>query len=132
MTGIKVVTEMKYLRIELRSTYEQSRTASFATVMESLETTYDRISLSYVDLFHRRQLLQTVFCPSINHVFMAFGLYARWSTIDGMVGRLLWTRKRGGETIAKRRLVVKNRLQPHLGWVVSRSNHSWILHRDFC
>jgi hypothetical protein len=32
------------------------------------------------------------------------------STIDGMVGRLLWTRKLGGDTIAKRRLVVKNRI----------------------
>jgi hypothetical protein len=96
MTGTKVVTEMKYLRIELRSTYEQSRTASFATVMESLETTYDRISSSYVDMFHRRQLIQTVFCPSINHVFMAFGLNARrvhnrwhgWlSIVDQKAGR---------------------------------------------
>jgi hypothetical protein len=53
---------------------KQSKTASFAAVMESLGTKYDRISSSYVDLFHRRQLIQTVFCPSINHVFMAFGL----------------------------------------------------------
>ncbi len=74
MTGIKVVNDMKYLGIELHSTYEQSKTASFAAVMESLGTKYDRISSSYVDLFHRRQLIQTVFCPSINHVFMAFGL----------------------------------------------------------
>jgi hypothetical protein len=36
-----------------------------------------------------------VFCPSINHVFMAFGL---------------WTRKQGGVTIAKRRLVANNRI----------------------
>ena len=111
MTGIKVVTEMKYLGIELRSTYEQSKTASFAAVMESLGTKYDRISSSYVDLFHRRQLIQTVFCPSINHVFMAFGLNTPvGSAIDGMVSRLLWTRKQGGVTIAKRRLVAKNRI----------------------
>ncbi len=42
---------------------------------------------------------------------MAFGLNAPvGSTIDGMVGRLLWTRKRGGDIIAKRRLVAKNRI----------------------
>ncbi len=57
MTGIKVVIEIKkYLGIILRSTYEQSRTASFAAVMESLGTKYDRISSSYVD-FYRRQLI---------------------------------------------------------------------------
>jgi hypothetical protein len=36
------------------------------------------------------------------------------STIDGKVGRLLWTRKWGGDTIAKRRFVVINRIAASL------------------
>ncbi len=67
-TGIKVVTEIKYLGIEIRKTYAESMAASFNAVTERLGGKYDRISSSYVDLFHRRQLIQSVFAPSYNHV----------------------------------------------------------------
>ena len=111
LTGIKVVTELKYLGIELRSTHEQSMNASFVAVMGSVGAKYERINSSYCDLFHRRQLIQTVICPSFNHIYMAFGSSKPTEdTIDGMVSRLLWTRKQDGEVKAKRRLIAKNRI----------------------
>jgi hypothetical protein len=110
-TGIKVVTEIKYLGIEIRKTYAESMAASFDAVTERLGGKYDRISSSYVDLFHRRQLIQSVFAPSYNHVYMAFGYSEEaGNTIDNMICRLLWTRKNGGATQNKRKLVAKNRI----------------------
>jgi hypothetical protein len=52
-TGIKVVSEIKFLGIEIRKTYTESMKASFDAVTEKLGGKYDRISSSYVDLFHR-------------------------------------------------------------------------------
>jgi len=91
-TGIKVVSEIKFLGIEIRKTYTESMTA----VTEKLGGKYDRISSSYVDLFHRQQLIQSVFAPSYNHVYMAFGYSEEaGNTIDDMICRLLWTCKNG-------------------------------------
>ncbi len=86
-------------------------TASFATVTEKLGDKYDRISSSYVDLFHRRQLIQSVFAPSYNHVYMAFGYSEEaGNTIDDTICRLLWTCKNGGAMQYKRKLVAKKEL----------------------
>jgi hypothetical protein len=56
---------------------------------------FKAISSSFVNLFHRQQLIQQVFLPSFNHIVMAFGHDPqRGEEIDEMILKLLWTRKR--------------------------------------
>ncbi len=78
---------------------------------EKLGGKYDRISSSYVDLFHRQQLIQSVFAPSYNHVYMAFGYSEEaGNTIDDMICRLLWTCKNRGAMQNKIKIVAKKRI----------------------
>ena len=74
ITGIPVVAGMRYLGLEIISTYVESKNTSFSAIDEGISAKYNRINSSHVDLFHRRQLIQTVIVPSYNHAFMAFGL----------------------------------------------------------
>jgi hypothetical protein len=53
----------------------------------------------------------TVFVPSFNHIFMAFGHDPQWGEeIDKMILKLLWTKKREGQVHKGRTLVTKKRL----------------------
>ncbi len=111
VTGIPLVEGMRYLGLEIRSTYAESKTASFDAINEGIRAKYNRINSSLVDLFHRRQLIQTVIVPSYNHAFMAFGLCPRVEEdLDDKIINLLWTRKKDGRVTQGRRLVAKNRV----------------------
>ena len=110
-TGIRVVTSMRYLGVEIRQTFSESREASYLSMNEKLTGKHDRISSSFVDLFHKRQLIQTVMLPSYNHIVMAFGYSEQvGTTVDSSIRNLLWEKTRGGVVSQGRRLVAKNRL----------------------
>jgi hypothetical protein len=111
LTGIKQVEEFRYLGIQLCKTQEASRVASYQKVQENIKSRYQRINSSYVDLFHRRQLIKQTIMPSFNHVFMVFGHdEENERALDGMMVDLLWTRSCQGQVRQGRRLVAKKRL----------------------
>ena len=111
LTGITVVTEFRYLGLQIKASYAGSRAASYEAVHASVQRKFEAINSSFADLFHRRQLLQQVFIPSFNHIFMAFGHDPQWGEeIDKMILKLLWTKKRDGRVHKGRTLVAKKRL----------------------
>jgi hypothetical protein len=107
LTGITVVTEFRYLGLQIKASYAKSRTATYKAVHASVQHKFEAINSSFVDLFHRRQLIQ-VFLPSFNHIFKAFGHDPQWGEeIDKMILKLLWTRKREGQVHKGRTLIAK-------------------------
>ena len=111
MTGIKVVTNFRYLGVQIHASYARSKEASYAVVEEGIKAKCDKINTSFVDLFHKRQLIKTVVIPTYNHIFMAFGLSeAAGDRLDKKIIQLLWTKKVEGQVKQGRRLVAKNRL----------------------
>jgi hypothetical protein len=52
-TGIPVVEGMRYLGLEIRSTYAESKNASFNAIDEGIIAKYNKINSSHVDLFHK-------------------------------------------------------------------------------
>jgi hypothetical protein len=111
LTGITVVTEFRYLGLQIKASYAESRAATYEAVHASVQRKFEAINSSFVDLFHRRQLIQQVFVPSFNHIFMAFGHDPQWGEeIDKMILKLLWTKKREGQVHKGRTLVAKKRL----------------------
>jgi hypothetical protein len=111
LTGITVVTEFRYLGLQIKANYAESRTATYEAVHASVQRKFEAINSSFVDLCHRRQLIQQIFLPSFNHIFMAFGHDPQWGEeIDKMIIKLLWTRKREGQVHKGRTLIAKKRL----------------------
>jgi hypothetical protein len=110
-TGIKVVEGFRYLGLEIRKTYANSKDSSYEQVFDQMKRKYNRIHMAYLDLFHKRQLINSVVLPSFNHIFMVFGHDRDWADrIDREIILLLWTQKQGGVVKQKRRLVAKKRL----------------------
>jgi len=111
ITGIQIVESFRYLGVEIRQTYLESKEASFQKTYDTLERKFDRINSTYLDLMHKRQLINMAILPAFNHIFMAFGFDERWGgIIDKKVLNLLWTQKSGGERRQKRRLIAKKRI----------------------
>ncbi len=97
--------------LQIKASYVESRAATYEAVHASVQRKFEAINSSFVDLFHRRQLIQQVFVPSFNHIFMAFGHDPQWGEeIDQMILKLLWTKKREGQVHKGRTLVAKKRL----------------------
>jgi hypothetical protein len=98
------------LKVNIAKT-TKSRTATYEAVHVSVQHKFEAINSSFVDLCHRRQLIQQVFLPSFNHIFMAFGHDSQWGEeIDKIIIKLLWTRKREGQVHKGRTLIAKKRL----------------------
>jgi hypothetical protein len=111
LTGIQVVTEFRYLGVQIRTSYKESMRASYEAVYEGITTKCNRLYASRVDLFHRRQIIKTVVIPSYNHIFMSFGpCEEACKKIDGEIIKLFWNRKTAGEIKRGRRLVAKSRI----------------------
>jgi hypothetical protein len=69
---------------------------------------FEAINSSVVDFFHRQQLIQQVFLPLFNHIFIAFGHDLQWGRRwKKMIIKLLWTRKREGQVHRGRTLIAK-------------------------
>jgi hypothetical protein len=111
MTGIKVVRNFRNLGVQIHASYACSKEASYAVVEEGIKVKCDKINTSFVDLFHKRQLIKTGVIPTYNHIFMAFGLSkVAGDRLDKKIIQLLWTKKVEGQVKQGRRLVAKNRL----------------------
>ena len=96
ITGIQIVESFRYLGVEIRQTYLECKEASFQKAYDNLERKFDRINSTYLDLMHKRQLINMAILPAFNHIFMAFGFDERWGgIIDKKVLNLLWTQKMG-------------------------------------
>jgi hypothetical protein len=90
LTGITVVTQFRYLGLQNKAFYAESRTATYEAVHTSVQRKFEAIISSFVDLFYRWQLKQHVFIPSFNHIFMAFGHDPLWvEEIDKIILKLL-------------------------------------------
>jgi hypothetical protein len=90
LTGITVVIEFRYLGLQIKASNAESRTATYEAVHASVQRKFEALNTSFVDLFHRQQLIQQVFLPSFNHIFMAFGHDPQWGEeIDKMILKLL-------------------------------------------
>ena len=81
ITGIQVVESFRYLGVEIKQTYLECKEASFQKTYENLERKFDRINSTYLDLMHKRQLINMAILPAFNHIFMAFGFDERWGGI---------------------------------------------------
>ena len=111
ITGIKVVTEFKHLGLQIRPTYDETKQASYMAVEESTTNKCNRINSSFVDLFHKRQLIKTVVVPSYNHIYMSLGYCAEsGQRLDNQILKLLWTKKINGQIKQGRRIVAKKRI----------------------
>jgi hypothetical protein len=111
ITGILDVNGLRYLGVQIRASYKDSRNASYGAVQEGITAKCDRLYASKVDLFHSRQIIKTVVIPSYNHIFMSFGpCEEACKKIDQEITRLFWNRKVGGEHKRGRRLVAKSRI----------------------
>jgi hypothetical protein len=60
LTGIQVVTEFKYLGVQIHATYQKCKEASFGAVHEGITAKCNRLYTSKIDLFHRRQIINAV------------------------------------------------------------------------
>jgi hypothetical protein len=99
------------LGVEIRQTYLECKEASFQKTYDNLERKFDRINSTYIDLMHKRQLINMAILPAFNHIFMAFGFDERWGDIiDKNMLQLLWTQRSGGMVKQKRKLVAKKRI----------------------
>ena len=58
-TGIKVVTGMKHLGIELRENITDTRKSTYESVSDRVRAKVDKINNGYIDLFHKRLLSTT-------------------------------------------------------------------------
>ena len=110
-TGIEVVTQFRYLGVQITGTYEGTREESYRHVQAKVVGRGQRINSAHLDLFHKRQLIKQALMPSFNHLFMIFGHMERVEReLDELVIRLLWTKSKEGEVKQKRRLVAKKRV----------------------
>jgi hypothetical protein len=111
MTGIQAVDGFRYLGVQIRASYKESRNASYEAVHEGITAKCNKLYASKIDLFHRRQIIKTVVIPSYNHIFMSFGpCEEACEKIDREIIKLLWNRKVGGECKRGRRIVAKHRI----------------------
>jgi len=110
-TGIQVVTGLRHLGIELKTSYHETVQASFSKAMERTESRYNRINMSHADMFHKRQLITQAYTPSFTHLFMTLEYDPQaGQELDKKVRKLLWTKTERGVTNNKRHLVSKKRL----------------------
>jgi len=110
-TGIRTVTGLRHLGIELRSTYQQTVATTYAKAKDKMEGKYKRINSSHADMFHKRQLITQSYLPSFSHIFMALEFDKQsGEELDKQVRTLLWTKSNKGETKVKRHMVARKRL----------------------
>ncbi len=67
-TGIKIVTEMKYLGVTLSNTYSRSKELSFELLEEKISNKINKIQRSYSSLFHKRQLINQALVTSLQTI----------------------------------------------------------------
>jgi len=67
--------------VEIRQDYLECKEASFQKAYDNLERKFDKINSKYLDLMHKRQLINMAILPAFNHIFMAFGFDSRWGEI---------------------------------------------------
>jgi hypothetical protein len=60
LTGIQVVTEFRFLGVQIRATYQKCKDTSFKAVHERITAKCNRLYASKVDLFHKRQIIKSV------------------------------------------------------------------------
>jgi hypothetical protein len=53
LTGITIVIEFRYLGLQIKAPYAESRGATYEAVYASLQRKFEAINSSFVDLFHR-------------------------------------------------------------------------------
>jgi hypothetical protein len=53
LTDITIVTEFRYLGLQIKSSYAESRAATYEAVHASVQRKFEAINSSFVDLFHR-------------------------------------------------------------------------------
>ncbi len=111
-TGIKIVSGFRHLGIEIRDTLENISSDTYEAIKAKISTKMDYIRNSFVDLFHKRQLIMHVIIPSYIHVYMAIGYNNKAGVEqDTEIRKLLWTKKVEGEVKNKRHLVAKERIE---------------------
>jgi hypothetical protein len=75
---------------------------------EGITAKCNRLNASIVDLFHRRQIIKTVWIPHTT-TFLCFGpCEESCKKIDGKIIKLFWNRKTAGEIKRGSRLVAKS------------------------
>ncbi len=98
LTGIRVVEGFRYLGMQLQASYQDSMRETYASVCEGITAKCDRIYVSTVDLFHKRQLIKSVVVPSYNHVFASFGPWEEaCKKLDTEIIKLFWNQKVNGD-----------------------------------
>ncbi len=106
------MTELRYLGIQIRASYEESKNATFANVEQNIKHKIFKVNSSFLDMFHKRQLIQQAIFPGFNHVFMIFGSNPTWEEeIYKIIIKLLWHKKRDGHIIKGRSMIAKKRLE---------------------
>ena len=110
--GIRMVTEMTYLGLELKEEYEMSKKASYEKCRIRVMKKAEKIQSRYYDIFHRRMLINQGINPIANHVCMVFGPSKEYSEfLDSVRAKILWDRKIEGEIKKGRRLIARGRIE---------------------
>ncbi len=111
-TGTKIVTGFRHLGIEIRNKMEDISIDTYEAVKTRVKTKMDYIRNSFVDIFHKRQLIMHVIIPSYIHIYMAIGYNDKaGEEQDTEIRKLLWTKKTEGIVKQTRHLVSKERIE---------------------
>ena len=109
--GLEISEGIKYLGVEIRESYQESREESFKRIFEKGEKRKSRIQAAHVDLIHRRQLIVQTLIPMYTHIINAFGLEEQYEDkIDKQIRESLWVKKERNIEKRKRNIVARNRL----------------------
>ncbi len=78
-TGIQVVREFRYFRVQICTSYKLSMSTSYKVVHERITAKCSRLYASRVDPFSPRQIIKSVVIPSCGYFYMSFGTCAEAS-----------------------------------------------------
>ena len=115
-TGIQTPDTIRYLGVQLGINMEETIKATIAHINPKAIKRRIMATTPPTDLVHRATLINRALIPIYNHVFMSLPITNQITTdLCTDITSFLWTKQREGQTVAKRRLVAKNRISASFG-----------------
>ena len=115
-TGIQTPDTIRYLGVQLGINMEETIKATIAHINPKAIKRRIMATTPPTDLLHRATLINRALIPIYNHVFMSLPITNQITTdLCTDITSFLWTKQREGQTVAKRRLVAKNRISASFG-----------------
>jgi len=103
---------MVYLGLTIGSTYtDTTKQATYGMVLNKIEKKCSLLRSKYLNLFHKKQLINATVIPLVNHVVMSMGTDDEFCRkIDEKIVETLWQTESKGHRKQGRRLIAQNRL----------------------